>query len=391
MARGLSKNGYTAQNKVALVSGGKPYFDLLFRLIEQAKETIHLQVYIFSEDQTGNLVAAALKAAAQRGVKVYLLADGFASQGISKKFIDDFEEAHVDFRFFEPFFKSKNFYFGRRMHQKVLMVDSQYAIVGGINIADRYNDFSQEPAWLDFALFVQGEVLRPICLLCWKTWNGFPLKSAPAPCYKKQVVPGWKMGGDCLIRMRQNDWVRSKNEISSTYAQMIRQSHTRITILCSYFLPGLFLRRLMSNASKRGVKITVVTAGPSDVPVAKYAERWMYDWLLRNNITLYEYQLTILHAKIAVCDGEWLTVGSYNVNNISAYASIELNLDVRQSDFAAEVEQQINAIIAADCLAITPEWHRKTKNIFIQFIRWLAYQSIRLAFYLITFYYKPRH
>lgn len=271
------------------------------------------------------------------------------------------------------------------------MVDNQYALVGGINIADRYNDFPQVPAWLDFALLVQGEVLRPISLLCWKTWNGFPLKGVAALFNKKQGLPGWKMGRDCLIRMRQNDWVRSKNEISSTYAQMIRQAHTRIIILCSYFLPGLFLRRLMSNASKRGVKITVVTAGPSDVPVAKYAERWMYDWLLRNNITLYEYQPTILHAKIAVCDGEWLTVGSYNVNNISAYASIELNLDVRQSDFAAEVEQQIHAIIARDCLSITTELHRKTKNIFIQFIRWLAYQSIRLAFYLITFYYKPRH
>ena len=93
------------------------------------------------------------------------------------------------------------------------------------------------------------------------------------------------------------------------------------------------MRRLLTNAAKRGVKIKVITAGPSDIMLAKHAERWMYDWLLRNKIELYEYQPAILHAKVAVCDSEWITIGSYNLNNISAYASIELNLDVHNADF----------------------------------------------------------
>jgi len=116
----------------------------------------------------------------------------------------------------------------------------------------------------------------------------------------------------------------------------------------------------------------------------------MYDWLLRNNIELYEYQPTVLHAKIAVCDCEWLTIGSYNINNISAYASIELNLDVYNAAFALQTENKIEEIVKNDCLAITRERHIKNKNIFVQFARWSCYQFIRLTFYLFTFYFKHK-
>ena len=102
--------------------------------------------------------------------------------------------------------------------------------------------------------------------------------------------------------MRRNDWVRGKNEISATYSEMFRNARSHITILCSYFLPGKLIRGLLSNAAKRGVKIKVVIAGSSDIMLAKYAERWMYDWLLRNKIELYEYQPAILNAKVAVCE-----------------------------------------------------------------------------------------
>ena len=96
----------------------------------------------------------------------------------------------------------------------------------------------------------------------------------------------------------------------------------------------------------------------------------------------------ILHGKIAVCDDEWMTVGSYNINNISTYASIELNLDVRCSTFAKQVRESLDEIIANDCILITPEYHTKTNNIFKQFIRWFSYQFIRMGFYLFTFYFK---
>jgi cardiolipin synthase len=382
---------YSSRNKVKLVSGGRDYFDLLLHLINQASESIHLQTYIFDDDETGILVADALKSAAKRDVQVYLLADGYASQVMFKQFIEDLKTSGIHFRFFDPFFKSRNYYFGRRMHHKVFVADAKYALVGGVNISNRYNDMPGEPAWLDFAVFTEGDIAKELCVLCWKTWNGFPKKMGITPCEEKELLFDFKEEETSLVRMRRNDWVRRKNEISATYIEMFRHARSDITILCSYFLPGKIIRRLLSSASRRGVRIRVITAGQSDVMVAKYAERWMYDWLLRNKIELYEYQPRILHAKFAVCDSEWLTIGSYNINNISAYASIELNLDVSNTEFSVQAEQRLESIIQNDCIRITKEGHTNTTNVFKQFIRWCSYEIIRIIFYLLTFYFKQSH
>ena len=381
---------YTRQNKVQLIRGGKQYFDLLLQLINDAKESIHLQTYIFDDDETGTLVADALKAAVKRNVKVYFLADGYASQVMSQHFINVLRNAGVNFKMFEPFFKSKYFYFGRRLHHKIVVADTRFALVGGVNISDRYNDMPDQPAWLDFALYAEGEIARELCVLCWKTWFGFPLKMKITPCEEKEIVYAIKADEACFVRMRREDWVRRKNQVSKTYIEMLRNAKSHITICCSYFLPGKTIRRLISDASKRGVKIKIITAGHSDIMLAKYAERWMYDWLLRNKAELYEYQKNVLHGKIAVCDTAWVTAGSYNINNLSAHASIELNLDIKNNDFAKQVESTFEKIIKEDCIKITEEYHLRAKNIFIQFIRWLSFQFLRFTLYLFTFYFKQR-
>lgn len=190
--------------------------------------------------------------------------------------------------------------------------------------------------------------------------------------------------------MRRNDWVRQKNQVSETYVEIFSKAQSQILILCSYFLPGLEICSELTKAIERGVKIRIVVAGSSDVSVAKNAERYMYDWLLRNHVEIYEYKKNVLHGKIAVCDDVWMTIGSFNVNNISAYASIELNLDVYSSLFAKEVRHELEKIINEDCVPITIERHRQTRNIFNQFLRWLSYQFIRITFYLFTFYFKQR-
>lgn len=381
---------YTVNNKVKFVRGGKEYFNQLLQMIEQAKDTIHLQTYIYDDDETGTKVGNALKAAAQRKVSVYLIADGYASQVMSQKFIDDLRAAGINFRFFETIFKSKYFYFGRRLHHKLLVVDTRYALVGGLNISDRYNDLPGRPAWLDFALYAEGEIAKQLCVLCWKTWKGFPSKMGITPCEEKEIKFQFSPAELSLVRMRRNDWVRRKNQISRSYIEMLQNAQSNITILCSYFLPGRVIKRNLVRAVNRGVKIKVILAGLSDVMLAKRAERYIYDWLLRNKIEIYEYQGSVLHGKVAVCDKEWLTIGSYNVNNISAYASIELNLDVNNPSFAGKVEESLEKIIDEKCVQITKEKLAKSINLFKQFFHWCSYEIIKGGFYLFTFYFRQR-
>ena len=390
VTKNKKNNSYTGRNKVKLLRGGQPYFDCLLQVINNAKESIHLQVYIYDDDETGRQVVGALAEAVKRKVEVYLLVDGYESRLMSKSFISDLQNAGIHLRLFNPLFKSRYFYFGRRLHQKIVVVDAQYALVGGINIANRYNDMPGTIAWLDFALYVEGEVARELCILCWKGWNNYAPGMGLTPCEQKGIIPGADQWPVCDVSMKRNDWVRRKNEISATYIEMLRNSKERIVILGSYFLPGRVIRRQLSIAAGRGVRIKIITAGNSDIAVAKYAEKYMYDWLLRNNIEIYEYLPTVLHGKVAVCDGQWMTIGSYNINNISAYASIELNMNVRNADFAEEVETALQQIIDKDCVRITKENHAQARNIFNQFARWVSYEFIRLTVYLFTFYFKHK-
>ena len=160
--------------------------------------------------------------------------------------------------------------------------------------------------------------------------------------------------------------------------------------MSSYFLPGRAFRRNMTLAARRGIKMKVIAAGISDISMVKHAERYLYRWMFKNGIELYEYQPNVLHGKLSTYDRKFVTVGSYNVNNISAYASIELNIDIQNNRFAEDVEQTMEAIMQNDCILIT-EKEFERHNTFIKRI-WqrLCYEMIRLIFFLFTFYFKQR-
>jgi cardiolipin synthase A/B len=132
------------------------------------------------------------------------------------------------------------------------------------------------------------------------------------------------------------------------------------------------------------VKVKVILTGNADVYLIKYAERYIYQWMFRNGIEVYEYTKNVLHGKIAVCDGQWMTVGSFNVNNLSAFASIELNLEVNNLEFARHVEQRLEHIIAHDCVRITKENFMKGTNILVRAGRRAAYEVFRFLFFLST-------
>ncbi|MBS1600881.1 MAG: phospholipase [Bacteroidetes bacterium] len=393
MSAGKSKNenyGYIAGNSIRLIRGGMEYFQLLEKLINDARETVHLQTYIYEDDETGRKIGQALMQAAQRNVQVYLVADGYASQVMSNAFIKTLIEAGIHFRFFEPIFKSKYYYFGRRLHHKLAVIDTRYAIVGGINISNNYNDLPGKPAWLDFALYAEGAVAKQLCVLCWKTWKGYPAKMGLTPCEEKEILFDIKPEEDCLVRMRRNDWVRRKNEVSKSYQEIFRQANQEIIIISSYFLPGKEFRKNIKEAVQRGVKVKLVLASTSDVMIAKQAERHMYQWLFKNNIEIYEYRPAVLHGKMAICDDQWFTLGSYNVNNISAFASIELNLDVQNEKITTSAKQIIETIIQKDCIRITEKKFNASNHFLRRLWQETCYEFVRMLFYCFTFYFKQK-
>jgi cardiolipin synthase len=379
--------GYTHHNKVRLVHGGADFFATIEQLIDGARYTIHLQTYIFDADETGKRVSDALLRAVARRVEVFILLDGYASQHLSKHLIESWKTAGIHFRWFWPLFKSRHFYLGRRMHHKVIAVDAARGMAGGVNISDRYNDIGGQKAWLDRALLVEGQAALKLHVICKDMWTKAYWKANPK---KEQFarLPAYVPEEECMVRVRRNDWAMGKNQISRSYVEMFQQAQKRIIVLSAYFLPGKILRKYMVQAAGRGVDIRIIVGGVSDVKISRFGEQFMYRWLFKNNMKVYEYQDTILHGKLATYDGIWMTDGSYNVNRISAYASVELNMDVRNSPFVAKVDEELEEIISHHCKRVVPEEYFDHVGIFQRFRQRLAYEAIRILFFLFTFYWR---
>ncbi len=379
---------YSSHNTIKLVQGGGEYFDLLERMISSARYSIHLQVYIYDEDDTGRRIATALLAAASRGVKVYVLVDGYASKNLSGEFIDMLLNAGINFRRFEPIFKSKKFYFGRRLHHKVVVTDVFHGLVGGLNISDRYNDTPASVAWLDWALYAEGTVAESLARVCIRRFKSrIPIRETSIDDTPLRISGVEK---DSDVRVRINDWVDRKREITRSYLEMLKVATSHIVIMSPYFLPGEHMRRRIRQAAGRGVKIKVIQTGISDIVMSKYAERYLYRWLFRNKVEIFEYQKTVLHGKIAVCDSRWMTVGSYNVNNLSAYASIELNLNVDSVTFARKTEKRLEEIMQHECIQITEEAYNRGTHVVEHVLQKMAYYSLRMILFIFTFYFKQK-
>ncbi|MBI2721111.1 MAG: hypothetical protein HYX39_02935 [Bacteroidetes bacterium] len=365
---------YSEADNIELVYSGTNYFELLQQMIDNSKKTFHLQTYIFDTDETGVRITEALKRAAQRKVSVYVMIDSFGSDSFSKKTSHDLLMAGVHFRKFSKTFSTENIHYGRRLHYKIAVADEFIGIIGGINIANKYNNTSEGNPWLDYAVQIKGNVCEYLHLLCEKN---FKKQNNKALNIWENNTPH-SGSGPHLIRFRHNDFLKGKNEIHQSYTEEMLHAQKSITIVASYFLPGKSLRKLLANASKRGVTVKIILADHSDAVSVKLAENYLYDFFLRNNIQLFEWKNSVLHGKAMLVDNKWATVGSYNLNFLSHYISLELNVDVMDLQFINAFNEHLQHIIATACKPISLNKRDYQKNKFKQIISWLAYSFFRI-------------
>ncbi len=377
-------NNYRPQTVVKLVKGGKEYFDELYTLITNAKESIHLQMYTFSYDETGRAVISWLKDASAKGIRSYLLFDGYATQ-VSQELLLDISGTMITIARFQPLLKTSIFYIGRRLHHKIIVADGKRAMVGSNNINNHYRGSPANAPWLDMALYVEGSIAAELKTICIRLWNN----AVPSRERIEDKIPvDQSREGSVSVRIRINDWARLSPDIRNSYFNILSKAQKHVFLVSSYFLPGRQIRRQIKLAAGRGVSVTVITAGLSDVGIVKHAERYLYSWLLRNGIALYEYQNSILHAKLGIRDSKWLTIGSFNINDMSNHASIELNLDVRNKPFVVEVVSELNQLIQNGCRSITVQNFSQKQTFLTRIVQKLSYNIVRLAFYLFAIHGK---
>ena len=378
-------------NRVTLLNSGAEYFPALLAEIEDAQVEIYLETYIFADDKVGHEVADALCRAAVRGVQVNVTVDGFGGRNFNADFMPQLTRAGVRAMIYRP--EIGRFHIRRhrlrRLHRKLLVVDGRVAFIGGINIVDDDNaPLDMRPRY-DYAVRLEGPTLRQVhhaARRMWEvvSWANFKRRFRSSTPIATYCEDAGHQAAAFLIR----DNIRHRHDILNAYLAAIDAAQREILIANAYFLPGVRFGRALQAAARRGVKITVLLQGKTDHPLLRYAAQALYAAALENRIRIFEYEKSFMHAKVAVIDGYWATVGSSNIDPFSLLIAKEANLVVRDTGFADELRRSIHDAIASGAREMLPD-QQSQQPFHSKLLRWLAYGVVRLLVGITG--YGPKH
>lgn len=339
-------------NRLTLLENGTDYFPALLEAIDGARHEIHLESYIFHADATGLAVARALMRAAQRGVVARVLLDGFGARDLPQTLRGEMLNAGVEVMFFRPELGSLPLPLGRhrhrlrRMHRKVVLVDARVAFVGGINIIDDLDGGRLAEPRQDYAVRMEGPLVADVHACAYRlwrlvTWSRLGLHRGEEVWLKPIAHAVGGQRAEFIAR----DNLRGRRAIEKAYLGAIRHARLEIFIANAYFLPGLRFRHALVQAAQRGVRVVLIMQGYTDHPLYRAASRALYRHFLENGVEIFEYNATELHAKAAVVDARWATVGSSNIDPLSLLLAREANVVVHDRRFAMKLQASLEDVM----------------------------------------------
>ncbi len=399
-----------------LLEGGEGFFPALVAAVDAARDWVQLETYIFDFHGRGADVAEALMRAAQRGVTVQVLVDGIGSAHLASDAERDrparLQAAGVQWQRYSPL-TGRWPALGilhpdqwRRLHRKLCVIDQQQVFCGGVNILDDFHDPNHGPLSaprFDFTVLAHGTAAavasEAMALLWWRVqagysaqqrhlteaWEAFKaagfggrlrgLQAASARVARAARATGSPRAAAILL-LRDN--LLNRNSIERAYRRAIGQARQEILIANAYFLPGGRLRRALIKAARRGVKVTLLLQGKYEYFMQYHAARPVYGALLKAGVEIHEYEASFLHAKVAVVDGHWATVGSSNLDPLSLLLAREANVVIDDPAFATALRKRL-------CEAIEGHGRRMDEGAFARrpwrqrLLDQLAYALMRLA------------
>lgn len=328
-------------NRLTLLENGTEYFPALLKAIDGARHEVHLESYIFRADSIGLGVAQALMRAARRGVVTRLMLDGFGARDLPVSMQADMRNAGVEVVLFRPVRWSLPMPLRhyrhrlRRLHRKLALVDARVAFVGGINIIDDLDGGKLAQPRRDYAVRIEGPLVADIHASAYRLWrlvkwSRLGLRRGEDVWLKPMAETAGEQRAEFIVR----DSLRGRLAIEKAYLAAIHGARQEIFIANAYFLPGLRFRHALLDAAQRGVRVVLIMQGYTDHPLYRAASRALYRHFLESGVEIFEYQLSELHAKVAVVDGKWATVGSSNIDPFSLLLAREANVVVHDRPFA---------------------------------------------------------
>ena len=369
-----SIRAHVAGNLLEVIETGSARLATLLELIGGARESIKMLMYMFNPDETGQTVRDALAAAAQRGVEVKLLIDGFGSAAPAG-FFAALDENGADYCVFNPAYGRQ---YLLRNHQKLIVVDDSTVIIGGANIDDTYMEDTGRKHWRDLWLRIDGPEAKAAgryfsALFRWSTRKKSKLRSLRRIIAEFSEWRGplqWKFSGPLSMR---NSWWRS-------IGRDIRRG-SQLDMIFAYFAPPGAMVRRIGRLGRRG-RSRIITAARSDNNATIAAARHSYSRLLRRHVEVYEYQPARLHTKLVIVD-DVVHIGSSNFDYRSLYLNLEIMLRIHDAGFAAAMRAYFNRELE-DCTWITPQLHKRRASLWRR-IRWaISHFLVNVMDYTVT-------
>jgi cardiolipin synthase len=402
---------FSGGNEVRLLAGGDELFPAMQAAIAQAHHDVWLATYIFHDDVAGAAIAQSLLAAAARGVRVRVVVDGFGSKAALATLAHWWQGTGVALAVYRPVEGWRALLQPdqlRRLHQKMCVVDGDTAFVGGINILDDRFDLHHgalDAPRLDFAVQVRGPVVVPIEQTARAMWTRAafgrdwrdevmtlarstePLQRLRSLLRRLHVRPNVLALLPGLADMRPvraafvvRDNLRQRRAIERNYIDAARHARERFDLVSAYFYPGSRFRRTLRNAARRGVQVRVLLQGKLDYRIAGLAASVLYEEMLASGVRVFEYRPAFLHAKAALADDDWATVGSSNIDPLSLLLNLEANVVVRDAAFTQQLALHFERALAVS-QEITPPAvaHGRWARLQRRFVAWCAHSYLRLG------------
>jgi cardiolipin synthase len=378
-------------NRLTLLRTGAEFFPALEAAIAAARHEIYLETYIFADDAAGRRIARALAEAAAQGVRTHVIVDGLTV----KRYLGDIGTrllaANVSTAFYRPDVTPWNFRHTRlrRLHRKIAVIDGRIAFVGGINVIDDMHTPGHVPPRYDYAVRIEGPLVADVRAEADRLWRLVALSNfqqwwemAPPP--PGEALPAGFQRAAFVVR----DNFRHRSDIEDAYLSAIESANEEIMIAAAYFFPGVRFRHALMAAAQRGVKVVVLLQGRVEYVLLHYASRALYGALLDAGVQIYEYTRSFLHAKVAVVDRHWATVGSSNIDPLSLLLAREANIVVDDRKFANELREALIDRIESGAVPVSrPRWRKKPLGLRVRI--WVAYGVARLL--IGWFGYGQRH
>jgi cardiolipin synthase len=378
-------------NRLELLRTGAEFFPALAAAIASARHEIYLETYIFADDAAGRRIARALAEAAGHGVRTHVVIDGMTVKRYTGALHERLLAANVSVAIYRPDISPWDFSERRlrRLHRKIAVIDARVAFIGGINVIDDMHTPGHTPPRYDYAVRIEGPLVASIRAETDRLWRLVALSNFKQWWEESPLPPAdAALGGYQRAAFLVRDNFRHRSDIEDAYLAAIERANEEIILASAYFFPGAQFRRALVAAAGRGVRVILLLQARVEYVMLHYASRALYGALLDAGVQIFEYTKSFLHAKVAVVDGRWATVGSSNIDPFSLLLSREANVVVEDRRFALELrESLLERVVDGARPVARARWRRQPLHLRVRI--WIAYGVAR--FFIGWFGYAGKH